>query len=135
MPLVTVCAAVSSFVHVTVFPVVIVTELGMKHSSVDSHPGRDEPAGIETIVSVSTGTSTGCVSTGSSGMVGACSAGISVGTSTGTSSGALVSSGITGVSLGICSGITEFGSVAVAPFASLSPDSSPTNSNDAVIHG
>jgi len=47
-PLVTVCAAESSFDHVTVPPTSIVTSAGIKHSLVSSHPGTDVPAGALT---------------------------------------------------------------------------------------
>ena len=41
----------SVFSQVTVSPTPIVTVLGMKHSSVSSHPGVEEPAAFVTVAS------------------------------------------------------------------------------------
>jgi hypothetical protein len=48
VPLVTVCAALSLFVHVTVPPTATVTVCGEKHSFFASQPGVEDPLGIET---------------------------------------------------------------------------------------
>ena len=72
-PLVDVCAAVSSFIHVTVSPTSILISNGMKHELVSSHPGTDEPGALNTCPSEGTGVGVGIgVGSGSgsgSGMV------------------------------------------------------------------
>ena len=100
-PLVTVCAAASVFVHVTVPPTLTVAVYGSKHSLFDSHPGLEAPVAIDTSTAdgadgVSAGVSTGAgvgsgsgagVSTGAGAGVGAgvgAGAGVGVGTGAGT---------------------------------------------------
>ena len=46
----------SSFDHVTVSPTPIVTVEGMKHSSVSSQPGTEDPAGALTVCAKAVGT-------------------------------------------------------------------------------
>src|SRR3989344_1886816 len=62
LPLVTVCAAVSAFVHSTVSPELIVSDAGEKHALDVSQPGDAVPFGISTLtVSGPDDSSTGAV--------------------------------------------------------------------------
>ena len=47
-----VCAALSVLSQVTVPPTVITTVLGMKHESVSSHPGVDDPGAFVTVAAI-----------------------------------------------------------------------------------
>jgi len=49
LPLVTVCAAVSTLSHSTVSPALIVMFAGVKQEFVSSHPGTEVPAGASTV--------------------------------------------------------------------------------------
>jgi len=92
-PLVTVCAAASLFVHVTVPPTLTVTVSGTKHSLVVSHPGLEAPFEIDTSTAdgadgVSTGVSTGAGSGAGTGVSTGAGSGAGTGVSTGAGSGA-----------------------------------------------
>lgn len=112
-PLVTVCAAASLFVHVTVPPTLTVTVSGTKHSLVVSHPGLEAPTAIATSAAdgaddISSGVSTGSGS-GSGGVTGVSTgAGVGSGSGTGVSTGAGAGVGA-GVGAGTGAGIETCG--------------------------
>ena len=94
-PLVTVCAAASSFVHVTVPPTLTVTVCGMKHSLVVSHPGLEDPFGIDTLaVDGAAGVSSTGAGVGSGTGVSSTGAGAGVGAGVGTGAGVGIETGV-----------------------------------------
>jgi hypothetical protein len=119
VPLVTVCAALSLFVHVTVPPTATVTVCGEKHSFFASQPGVEDPLGIETsadMAAIGFGAGAG-VGAGAGAGVGA-GAGAGVGAGAGAGVGAGAGAGV-GAGAGAGVGAVIIGVFVVVPIVEL----------------